>query len=211
LVAAGLPIATTYTWPMTMHSATVPLWFQRAATHVSPKSYVLTYPYASSSQPDAMYWQAQEGLPFVLVGGRALIPGEDGHHSQHVDPFTGPDAVLMDASFGLGLPALPTSRQVSEARGALRRWHVSTVVVVARGRAPAWAVTYFAEALARLPRIVDGAAVWTRVRIGGDGGGWVLPATTAGRCAAQPISVQGLNRAVTCLRTMRPAAPTPHA
>nr|MDA8355301.1 hypothetical protein [Actinomycetota bacterium] len=94
---------------------------------------MLTYPYASSGTPDAMYWQARDGLHFALEGGRALVPGADGRHSDHVDPLTGSDALLDATSFGFGDPAPPSARAVRALAASLRTWGVNDVVVVDEG------------------------------------------------------------------------------
>ncbi|MHB8457701.1 MAG: hypothetical protein ACYDBS_08455, partial [Acidimicrobiales bacterium] len=130
LVAAGLPLARQYTFPLTMHSGRVPAWFATTARHLPANTSVLTYPYASSGAPDAMYWQAHDSLSFALVGGRALIPGADGRHSQHVDPLRGTNGLLTNDSFGSGIPSAPSRVQVDALRVSLRNWKVDVVVVV---------------------------------------------------------------------------------
>ena len=161
VVAACLvPVARSYSWPLRMSKAGTPAWFQRVAPTLRAGTVVLTYPYASSGAPDAMYWQAQDGLRFRLVGGRALVPGADGRDSQHVDPLGGTEAVLIDASHGPGLPALPSPATVGAARRDLERWGVQVVVVTQRGRSPAWAEAFFTIVLGRAPDREAGAAVW---------------------------------------------------
>ncbi len=193
----GLPTATTYSFPLTMHSDGVPPWFTTTARHLAPGTEVLTYPYASSDVPDAMYWQAMDGLRFSLVGGRALIPGADGRHSVHVDPLGGTVAVLMDSSFGNGTPPPPTAAQVRELRASLHRWKVDVAVVAAAGRSPTWALAWFAEALGQLPVMQHGAAVfWIR-----DEGPRpvVLPPGDVDRCDGLPAAARALVAARRCL------------
>ncbi|MGH9298099.1 MAG: hypothetical protein ACRDZP_09015, partial [Acidimicrobiales bacterium] len=199
LAAAAVPLASTYELPLTMHSGVVPAWFRQEAPKTARPTYLLAYPYASSPISGAMYWQAVEGLPFALVGGRALIPGQDGRHSQHVDPFTGTDVVLSNASFGGGVPPTPTPSEVHRARLDLSRWHVQSIVVVAEGRDPAWAVLFFEEGTGIAPQLVDGAAVWDRVGPLSSVSS-LFSASEFGRCAAQPISSAGISRAVGCAR-----------
>jgi hypothetical protein len=156
---AALPIVRSDTWPLTMNASAAPAWFVSAALHLAPGTRVLTYPYTSSVS-DTMYWQAADGFSFSLVGGRAEIPGADGRHSQHVDSLTGTDAVLVDASFGFGLPDAPDRATLVGIRRSLQKWGVEVVVIVRTGRAPAWAAAVFTAALGRLPRLRDGVLVW---------------------------------------------------
>lgn len=166
VVVAALPIVSAFTWPLAMQRASTPLWFTTAARHLDPGTIVLTYPYASSSTPDAMYWQAENGLSFRLAGGRALIPGSDGRHSQHVSPISGLDAVLDDASYGVGVPAVPGPAEVTRFRSTLATWRIGLVVVAPAGRSPAWAAAVFTAVLGRPPALEDGSWVWRGV---GDG------------------------------------------
>ncbi|HLI43392.1 MAG TPA: hypothetical protein VKU92_02845, partial [Acidimicrobiales bacterium] len=140
VTAAVVPTVLEYTFPLVMHSDGVPAYFRTTALHLAPSTEVLTYPYASSGVPDAMYWQAFDGLDFALVGGRALVPGADGRHSNHVSPIEGSAGLLTRDSFGVGVPVTPTPHQVESLRASLQHWKVDLVVVVDHGRAPAWAL-----------------------------------------------------------------------
>lgn len=203
-LVAGVPIATTYSLPLTMNSGAVPQWFLTSATSLAPGTSVLTYPYASSTVPDAMYWQARDDLGFALVGGRALIPGADGTHSQHVSPLGGTDGMLTKDSAGTGTPSPPTTAQVRMLRASLRRWHVGDVVVVARGEAPNWAVAWFAEAIGRLPAFEEGAAVWDVQGGKGLGSMRLWSAATVARCDAQAPTPLGLRATAHCLSVAAP-------
>jgi hypothetical protein len=195
--AATVPAALEYSFPLVMHSDGVPSYFQTTALHLAPSTEVLTYPYASSGAPDAMYWQAFDRLDFALVGGRALVPGADGRHSDHVVPIAGSAGLLTTDSFGTGLPATPTPRQVNGLRTSLHHWKVDLVVVVDHGRAPAWALSWFAEALGALPALEHGAEVFD-VRNEGPTA-VLLPPVAFSRCAGQPATVAGLMAARRCL------------
>jgi hypothetical protein len=197
VVVVGLPVAESYTFPLTMLSEQVPVWFRTTARTLPPQTSVLTYPYASSAAPDAMYWQAYDGLSFALVGGRALIPGADGKHSQHVDPLHGTDALLTNASWGYGAPPVPSKAQVRELRSSLHTWRVDIVVVVPEGRSPAWALLLFSEATGQLPQFQHGAAVWTVAREA-PASVW-LSARVARPCVIQLQSLAGLENADACL------------
>lgn len=160
---AMVPIAASYTWPLTMNMGVTPEWFWKDAPHLDPRTVLLTYPYASSGSPLAMYWQAVDGFPFRLVGGRAEVPGGDGRQSAHVVPFTGSELYLQDTSYGLGVPAPPTLPTLRMLRQSIKGWGVDEVVVVRRGRAPGWAVAMYTLALGREPRVQDGAYLWTDI------------------------------------------------
>lgn len=197
-VPAGLPLALQYSFPLTMHSGGTPRYFEAARGAPPAGENVLVYPYPSSGAPEAMYWQASDGLSFPLVGGRAHVPGANGSVSDDIDPLSGTPALLSADSFGIGTPAPLARGTLASLRTSLRRWNVGRVVVVASGRAPAWAVVVFAEALGRLPRLEEGAAVFTglaekRPLV-------LLPVRRAGACADETVSARGVARAVACLR-----------
>lgn len=206
--AATVPAASELSFPLVMHSDGVPRWFTTTARHLGPSTEVLTYPYASSGTPDAMYWQAADGLGFALAGGRALVPGGDGRHSEHVSPIRGSAGLLTRYSYGSTPPPVPSVAQVKALRRSLQRWGVDLVVVVDHGRAPAWAVASFAEALGRLPMSEQHAEVWSvrakapAVRI--------LPPAAFARCASQASSVAGLKSARRCLATYFGGSAGPH-
>ena len=202
LLAAGLalsaePLVTTSPFPLRTTAATVPAWFRTTALRLGATTVVLTYPYASSSAPDAMYWQAQEGLAFRLVGGRALVPGADGVHSLHVDPATGLDPVLQDASFGTGLPAPPSAATLSLIRRGLRRWGVQVVVVVRRARAPAWMAAVMTDALGEAPRSEQGSLAWFDV--GSAPASLDVAAGVVERCAGDGAGAGSFARAPACV------------
>ncbi len=197
VAVVGLPVAENYTFPLTMLSEQVPAWFRTTARTLPPQTSILTYPYASSAAPDAMYWQAYDGLSFALVGGRALIPGADGKHSQHVDPLRGSYALLTNDSWGINAPPMPTRSEVQALRSSLHSWQVDVVVDVPEGRAPAWALLLFSEATGRLPQFQHGAAVWTVAREAA-APVW-LSAGVARHCIIQLQSLAGLENADACL------------
>jgi hypothetical protein len=197
VAAAAAPLVTTEPFPLRTHGAPIPAWFRTASRRVRPSTVVLTYPYASSGDPAAMYWQAQEGLPFRLAGGRALVPGADGVHSIHVDPLKGFDLLLDDVSFGIGLPPAPGRSTVTLVRGALRRWGVDTVVVVPQGNAPAWMAAVLTESLGVRPAVSAGALVWSAPLLGR--APLSVRPSAVERCAGDGSSVSSLLRAPGCV------------
>jgi hypothetical protein len=204
-----VPIATSYTLPFAMHSGQVPEWFTTEARALPPDTRVLTYPYASSGAPDAMYWQANDELSFELVGGRALIPGADGHSSQHVDPLRGTSGLLTNNSYGPGLLLPPSPVEVQALRASLAHWGVDRIVVVPIGRSPAWAVAWFSEGTGRLPTFEHGAAVWSLRDGRSSAPVREYPRATVERCEAQTVSESGLRDAIRCLAAAPAVSRTP--
>jgi hypothetical protein len=197
--AAMLPIFASYPAPLAMSNGAIPPWFATAALKLHAGTTVLTYPYASSTYPNAMYWQAVDRLGFALVGGRALVPGADGRHSEHVSPPTGSDGLLINASSGQGTPPPPTIAQVSALRSSLRHWQVEVIVDVDQGRSPSWAAVLFTEVTGALPRFNHEAAVW-HLRSGHALGTQrrYTPAVVA-RCDSGGNSEQELRSTIRCL------------
>lgn len=182
LVAALVPVAGSYRFPLVIHGGTVPRWFVAVAPHLAPGTVVLTIPYPSSGLPQAMGWQAEDDLRFRLVSGYAIVPGRDGRHSAAASPLGGADTVFDRLSFGLaGSVASGTSAQRAEVRRTLRRWGVQVVVVTSVGRDPAYAAAYFTAVFGRAPRWQDGAWAWYGL---GSGAVLAVPSGTLATCAA---------------------------
>jgi len=206
LSLAAEPLVSTSGLPLRTRDASVPAFFADAHAHLRPSNVVLVYPYPSSGVPDAMYWQAAEGLGYRLVGGRALVPGRDGVHSIHVDPLRGFDALLVETSFGYGIPPAPSRRALAAARRSLLRWGVDDLVVVRRGRAPDWMAAVATDLLGTAPRLEDGTFVWDSVRSDPPPLG-VSPAVVE-RCAGSGLGRASFRAAPGCvLRAARSAAP----
>jgi hypothetical protein len=110
-----------------------------------------------------MYWQADDNFTFRLVGGKLLVPGQDGRHSDHISVFTGSEAFLENTSYGGGVPPPPTLATLVALRSSIARWRPDLVVVVKRGLAPGWGIGMYYEALGRPPALVNGAYVWANV------------------------------------------------
>jgi hypothetical protein len=147
-----------------------------------------------------MYWQANDGMSFRLAGGRAQIPGADGRHSEHIDPLGGTVAYLTEVSSGSTTPAAPSTLQITQLRASLANWQINVVVVVAFGRAPAWATTVFTAALGRAPTWQNGAAAWYS-----PGATWqttpplAVSRSSINHCSRQAATTSGMQAASACL------------
>ena len=102
--ATLIPVAVTYTLPFVIHNEPMPPWFRHFAPRLPPQTVVLTFPYPNAR---TMGWQAVDGMGFRIVGGFAIVPGNDGRHSEGLSPFEGSIAVLESlagARFGITSP-----------------------------------------------------------------------------------------------------------
>ena len=160
-VATLIPVGATYTFPYVIHDIPIPAWFQRAAPSLAPGTVVLAYPYPDNLTPQAMGWQAVNGLRYRIVGGFAIVPGQDGRHSVAGSPFGGTRAILDSLSLRMDGHLPPaTDSAIRMVRGSLRHWGVQVVVVTHQGRDPRYAVGFFTAVLGRLPSVEQGAWVW---------------------------------------------------
>lgn len=156
------PLATSWALPLTVQSVEVPAWFVHEAPKLPPGSVVLTYPYVGPpGDSAAMVWQAVDRMHFAIAGGCCLVPGPN----RTVDHGGTPGSATLTLgrlSSGLDgpLPALDDAAALASVRAALASWQVTTVVVVDRGRDPAYAVSWFTRLLGRPPLAQDGAQVW---------------------------------------------------
>jgi hypothetical protein len=200
IAISAIPLVRANVWPLTTHTVAAPAWFQTTARHLRPGAVLLVYPYPSSGTSDAVYWQAEDDLRFSIVGGRAEIPGADGRHSEHLKPLGGTDALLVDASFGFTIPPAPTAGQLSGLRASLTAWRVRVVVVVAFGRAPAWAAAVFTAAIGRLPVSQHGAVAWYSSSGVWTGGAPVTASPAAiERCSGDGYSEASIEAAPACV------------
>jgi hypothetical protein len=158
--ATLVPVGATYTFPFVMHHMPMPAWFHRVAPSLAPGTVVLAYPYPDALSPQAMGWQAVNGLRYRIVGGFAIVPGQDGRDSSSVSPFGGTRAVLDSLSVDNGPLPPPTESTIRMVRESLRNWGVQVAVVTRQGRDPKYALGFFTAVLGRLPRVQDGAWVW---------------------------------------------------
>lgn len=161
--AALVPLATAWSLPLTAQPVGVPAWFSDVAPGLPAGSVVLTYPFAGPpGDSAAMVWQAVGGMHVAIAGGCCIVPGPDGHADHGTAPGSA-HAVLGALSMRLSgpLPALDDTIAQAAVRDALVRWGVTTVVVVDRGRDPAYATRWFTALLGRPPADQHGAHVWT--------------------------------------------------
>jgi hypothetical protein len=161
-VIALLPTVVTYAVPFKVSNLIVPAWYREAATHVPTGTAVLAIPFDYMLETAPMAWQAEEGIPFALVGGWALVPGEHGSHDEILSPPHGVIAALrlLNDSPGCFSTSTVDRRLV---RRTLKRWRPLEIVLVPRF-APPGAESVLAATLGRSPQNVDGALVWTLPR-----------------------------------------------
>jgi hypothetical protein len=159
-IAALVPVALTYDVAFVIHDQPPPAWFLSVAPRLSPGTVLLTMPYPSSAESQAMAWQADVGFAFAMVGGYALVPGGDGRQSIYVDPPAGAAAILDTLSFGIAPEPSGSLTETSEVRRALRAWGVQVVVVAPQARDAAYAVGFLTATLGREPLWQAGTWVW---------------------------------------------------
>jgi hypothetical protein len=160
----GLSWLVAWPLPFAVQQVSTPAW----VAHVPAGAVVLSYPFPSSYQDQALVWQAASGFRFALVGGRGIVPGQAGHADHGLTPGT--PAGLMSAlstSYAphsmLSLPPQPDAAAISAFRAALRRWGVTTVVMSGGGRAPSYARQWLTTAIGAPPSHEYGVWIWTSV------------------------------------------------
>lgn len=134
--------------------------------HVGAGAVVLTYPYALPPYDEAMLWQAQSGMRFVLMGGYATVPGSDGA-GQWWPPLLRPPAVQEalewdETGRSLHYPPPVRGAAAAELCEFARRYGVDDVVMRLGRKVPraARAERLFAAALGRPLVVGGGALVW---------------------------------------------------
>jgi hypothetical protein len=176
-------------WPYRMVPTAVPAFFtSKVAQQIPSGSVILTYPFPSDPNDQAMLWDAVGGMRFREVGGYALIRGPHGRPTVWpwaLRPFDVQDFLVREQQ-GDPIPAaLSSNRGTLEAdvRVFLSRYQVRAVIISLTG--PHYAGTQdvvglFTRALGRPPVLVDGVALWSGVATADEGAG-IGPATTAQR------------------------------
>ena len=149
-------VAEAYTLPYVVHREAEPTWFTKDAPHLSAGTRVLVLPTDFRTVTNVMSWQAEEGLPFALEGGYAIIPGENSPLFYSMAP-QGAAAVLDALTSGHREPLSRTA----EVRGALKRWGVRVVIMNDTVADPDHIMAFVTTVLGQAPRRVDGLWVWT--------------------------------------------------
>lgn len=166
--AALVPLAPRVPFPAT--AARAPEVFTSDHSTIRPGSVVVGYPMpgsTGSAQDQLMLWQAQGGMRYKIIGGRAAVAGPDGRAAQGVDRFLPPPALQDLFSYAVsGTPAPPPPADAAtyaDIRRFLARYHVATIAVVPIGGS-ALVDQYLTAALHRPPVLRSGAEVWTDVQ-----------------------------------------------
>ena len=185
LVLVMVPVATAYSAPFVIHPEPEPAWFRAVAPHLRAGTAVLTIPYASSDDPNAMGWLALSDMRFRLLGGYAIVPGRDGRHSSGISPLGGAEQDLraLSSPFDGSLPATDAAT-VGSVRDTLGRRGAQVVVVTKVGRDPSYAAGFLTAVLGRPPVVQRGAWVWYGL---GSSPPLRLPPGAVQRCAGPPL------------------------
>jgi hypothetical protein len=165
-VALALPAAT---YPAVDIAAASAFGDQAITGYIPAGSMVLTYPYPSFPNDQAMLWQAVAGMQFSVLGGYGIRPDSGGgqtHAPVLPQPAAVPDLLLQ--AWSSSLPPAPSlvASAAAELPAFVSQNHVSTVVVDLAGADPN-AVVALLRGTFGLPRQIDGFDLWTL----GPGGG----------------------------------------
>lgn len=159
LVLALIPLVPN--WPLRSHAASLPDYFSTASVaRVPPGSVALTYPYPEYPNLSGMLWQAGTSMRFRIIGGYALVPGDDGQPIYKLFPsFLGSvPATLVDDYVGASTTARKTTP--AQMRTFLVHYGVQTVFSEAVGANPKAANTLFIAAIGAPSVRVGRMDVW---------------------------------------------------
>jgi hypothetical protein len=160
-LAVLIPIASTYSVPLTEHVGHRVVWFTTVATRLPQGTRVLALPYGPVLSSKAMAYQAVDTLRFDLAGGYQIVPGTD-RKSILAEPPPA-DRLLDSLSMGTRIWHLPEppadAHNLSLLRSAVARWHIQLVAVTDFINAP-YAVSFMTKAFDRPPIRERGAWVW---------------------------------------------------
>ena len=135
--------------------------------HVPAGGVVLTVPEIDQGHDTPMLWQAQAQMHYRLVGGYAIVPGNDGHGSMELSA-TGGLRALYEATPAPTIwnprPAATPSEMRSarcELPGVLRSYDVSSVVAWDAKGADLGAILRLLEPALGAPQYLrEGVAIW---------------------------------------------------
>ncbi len=167
IAPAGLALAPAL--PYGVQSVTVPRWFAVHGKSVTAGTVILPSPAALTSLSDPQVWQVLDGFQWSQPGilGPQALPSRMG--------AAGPGTAVIDAIgvyVGQSLP--PASLQnIRAVRAALHVWNVDKIVIpswiggltqsiMVR---PSYVAGFYTATLGRLPKVQDGAWVWTLTRV----------------------------------------------
>lgn len=156
-------------WPYHVVPTAVPAFFtSRVADQIPSGSVILTYPFPSDPNDQAMLWDAVGAMRFREVGGYALLRGPGGRPTVWPWALQPPDVqdFLVREQQGDPIPAAlsPNSGALEgDVRVFLSRYQVRAVVVSLTGRYAGTqdVIGLFTRALGRPPVLVDGVDLWS--------------------------------------------------
>lgn len=154
-----------------------PAWLDASAptstpavlSHISlaPRDPVaLTYPFVMYLDDQPLAWQAATGFRFNLVGGYALVPGQNGAVDALPAPLAPSDVEAFLGAEEIGrpylLPVVPTidAHLVADTAAFVRRYDVGLVAVDRRTQHSDAVVRLFTLALGRPPRRAGRLDIW---------------------------------------------------
>ena len=143
---------------------TLPAAIRRAI----PDSTTLTYPYASLDAMGPMFWQAEDGFRFNLLGGYAYHPGPYGPdlYPGKMSPGTMQQFLASQGGFDVyGPPLTVTPALVSSAEVTLAQADVHAVIVDRAFPGSAPVVRLFSRALGPATLSAGGFSLWTALRL----------------------------------------------
>jgi hypothetical protein len=158
-------------WPYYSVPTAVPAFFtSKAAEQIPSGSVILTYPFPSDPNDQAMLWEAVGAMRFREVGGYALIRGPDGRPTVWpwaLRPADVQDFLVREQQRDPIPVAFSSVRGTLEAdvRVFLSRYNVRAVIISRTGRYAGTqaVVDLFTRALGRPPVRVGGVDLWSGV------------------------------------------------
>jgi len=159
-VLAVVPLASTYSLvPYVTTAASQPSWFAHHARRLPAGSVLLVLPYPSGRLPQAMAWQAMDGMHYKLVGAYAKVPGPTGNVQYGGAPGSADD-VLAHLTVNVGPLPAPTAENLALVRQLVLDQRVDAVVVTTATRDPQYAAGFLTAALGAAPQVSGGVWWW---------------------------------------------------
>jgi hypothetical protein len=162
LAVALLPLIPRWPYPHVPVQSTTPTFFESSEVDVIPAgSAVLTFPYPVYPENQAMLWQAVSSMRFRILGGYALVPGDDNLASDSPVVLPGSVASTLIADYQ-GTPVVGPAATPQELRGLVRSDKISSIVLGPGGVDPAAAIALFTRTYGA-PKHVGGVLLWTHL------------------------------------------------
>jgi hypothetical protein len=145
--------------PYSVMRVAVPQYFRSSdEREVRENSVLVSYPFPGPFSTDAMLWQADAHLRYLMAGGYMFAQAKGGGVVGSDSPSV--THSYLDAAY-LGKPTPPLSPILAWlVVGDLKSWHAETVLVELSAPGSEMAVKFFTYILGRLPAIEHDVAVW---------------------------------------------------